>query len=921
MKISLHYYRIFQMLFLMALPLFSVQIGYAQNTKVTLIQLNPNFGQPVRLKENAATIAIGDPNIIDVVTVEPNLLMVTGQQKGSTSLTVIGKSGAIYQYRAQVVTDISQLSQVIGSLEPRVTVHDINGKVVLKGEVETGAALVRVLTVADRFMGGKGDKPHFDVVSDQGGVLAGNISEDVGQFVSEAFINVNNVAGAGRGGQGGGRGGIGGGQGGGQGGGRGGIGGGQGGGQGKANLAQNIARASVISFADGQIISMIKVLNQPKVEIQMRIVEVDRAKTDEFGIDWRLDGNNVTIGSFAGDVTSSLPPPNNTNAVSSGSANLIGFFQPGKYTLSTFVRALEEKGATTTLSEPLLTALSGEASQFLVGGSVPIPTQTQAASINTVATATNVQFVNFGLGITVRPTVLENGKINIVLNQSISELDFGSAIQILGTQVPGFKQKTISTVTESESGETWAVAGLLTEEDRKRLQSVPWISKVPILGELFKNRNDSISRNEMIILVNARVIDKPNTTTTNFNGLGDLAPSGQIMNEEFNNIDEENEIIYQELNSPQLSKPIVKESINNKAPAKTVPLSDPNKNLHEELKQELNSKSKKKLGNLAYSPKNFNDQPIRLINLKQKIVEQSVPIAATANIVNTSPLQHEVIEKKEVTSNELNIDEIPNLLTNLPNVGQAIEIVNADSIDHISTDIDNLSSTTHIYSMPVAPSLERTADEVNFKTSEQRNLQHEKLFATQSQTNFAENNTQNEDLQHHIHTDINENYRKKLALNDQPIVNHTIKNLRGASIEILDIPVSESNKPTNPLNAQHDFKSKIAVIEKIDPKAITNQQLSKVEVLYFLAGKEKQQYLEKNLLLSNPSIDAKNYKVAVCAIDGDMNQLVKFIVDKDSIKEIYSGAIAYVETKKDYSKYAVDYLVENKNVLEEGIEQ
>src|SRR5690606_34098035 len=102
--------------------------------------------------------------------------------------------------------------------------------------------------------------------------------------------------------------------------------------------------------------------------------------------------------------------------------NLVGLFLPGSYGLSTFVRAIERKGAGKTLSEPLLTALSGESASFLVGGSVPIPTQTLAAgnATSNALSATNVRFIQFGLRLIVRPTVLENGKISIVLDQSIS---------------------------------------------------------------------------------------------------------------------------------------------------------------------------------------------------------------------------------------------------------------------------------------------------------------------------------------------------------------------------------------------------------------------------------------------------------------------------------------------------------------------
>jgi pilus assembly protein CpaC len=147
-----------------------------------------------------------------------------------------------------------------------------------------------------------------------------------------------------------------------------------------------------------------------------------------------------------------------------------------------------------------------------------------------------VQFIEFGLKLVVRPTVLENGKISIVLDQSISQPDYTNAIQILGAPIPSFTLKTVSTITESDSGETWAVAGLLSEEDRKSLKSVPWISKVPIIGWLFQNKDDSTSRNELIILVNARRVDGVNKTTTNFDESGDLSTNqatADVSNEAF----------------------------------------------------------------------------------------------------------------------------------------------------------------------------------------------------------------------------------------------------------------------------------------------------------------------------------------------------------------------------------------------------
>ncbi len=486
---------------------------YAKEDQV--IHLKRGFTIPLQLPENATTVALGDPNLVGINTLKPNFLMINGQDTGTTSLTVIGKSNSIYQYQLVVGNDVYQLRQLIGLVDKGVTVDDVNGVIVLRGKVASTAALTRVLSVADRFVGGNG-RPNIKVISDKGGILAGRNTNQDTEFEppldrilnEQQTLNVN--------------------------------GGGQRGSRGlnrrlpimdaKGNLGQNLQRADVISVANGKIISLIKVAKQPKVEMQLRIVAVDRNKTDEFGMDWRLDFNNVTLGSFLGGNVTTLPDPNATGAVNTGESNLMTFFpKVGKFSIQTFIRALEEKGASKTLSEPLLTAVSGESTGFLVGGSLPIPVQELSpgnATQNAVV-STNVVFIRYGLQLVVRPTVLENGKISIVLDQSISEPNFTNTYSILNVPIPSFTSKYVSTITESKSGETWAVAGLLTEEDTKNLKSIPWLSKIPMLGFLFQNKADKVSRNELMILVNARVVDdeKGETTTTSFDGVGNLDPN------------------------------------------------------------------------------------------------------------------------------------------------------------------------------------------------------------------------------------------------------------------------------------------------------------------------------------------------------------------------------------------------------------
>src|SRR5690606_20312576 len=238
---------------------------------------------------------------VGVVTLKPNMLMLNGENVGATSLTIFGKSGVIYNYTVRVSNDVSQLAHLIRQVEPNVTVEDANGVIVLRGTVPTPAALARVLSIADRYVdAGSGSEPNFSVISDRGGILAGNTNQKTEMNPVELSVGLQtlNVGGSGSGG------------------GSYGGGGSSSSGRGgsgsissalnqdlmdtKGNLAQNIARGDVVTVAKGKVMSLVKVEEHPRVEMQLRIVAIDRNKTDEFGIDWRLDGNKVLIGNLTG---------------------------------------------------------------------------------------------------------------------------------------------------------------------------------------------------------------------------------------------------------------------------------------------------------------------------------------------------------------------------------------------------------------------------------------------------------------------------------------------------------------------------------------------------------------------------------------------------------------------------------------------
>jgi pilus assembly protein CpaC len=178
----------------------------------------------------------------------------------------------------------------------------------------------------------------------------------------------------------------------------------------------------------------------------------------------------------------------------------IPFFS-GTFTRSNFslvFDALETKNLVKTLAEPNLLALSGETASFLAGGEFPIPT---VESVGEGGTAQSVEFKEFGISLAFTPTVLENGRISLVVTPEASTLDLTIAATIGNTLVPGLKTRRVTTTIELGDGQSFTIAGLLENNYSNNIGQFPWLGDLPIIGALFRSTEFQRNETELVILV------------------------------------------------------------------------------------------------------------------------------------------------------------------------------------------------------------------------------------------------------------------------------------------------------------------------------------------------------------------------------------------------------------------------------------
>lgn len=154
----------------------------------------------------------------------------------------------------------------------------------------------------------------------------------------------------------------------------------------------------------------------------------------------------------------------------------------------------ERLGLVTTLSQPNLTALSGETATFLAGGEFPIPISQGLGQVT-------VQFREFGVSLAYTPTVLSNGRISLRVRPEVSELSAQGSITLNGFQVPALTTRRTETTVELGSGQSFMIAGLMSSNSQKLIDKAPGLGDVPILGNLFRSREFRRGETELVIVV------------------------------------------------------------------------------------------------------------------------------------------------------------------------------------------------------------------------------------------------------------------------------------------------------------------------------------------------------------------------------------------------------------------------------------
>jgi len=253
-----------------------------------------------------------------------------------------------------------------------------------------------------------------------------------------------------------------------------------------------------------KVVNLLEIAGVQQVMIEVRVSEMSRTLTKQLGFNFStVSSSGKQFGVSTLNSLTSFPSggfPANPLSVSSSVNGVLSFLGNGA-TWTAFIDALQENGLLRVLAEPTLITLSGKSANFLAGGEFPVPVP--QPGITAIVT---IQYKPFGVGLNFTPTVLSDGRINMIIAPEVSELDFSQAVSLQGYIIPSITTRRVSTTVELADGQSFAIAGLLQEEIKEDIQKFPLLGSIPILGALFRSSSFTKSETELVILVTPHLV-------------------------------------------------------------------------------------------------------------------------------------------------------------------------------------------------------------------------------------------------------------------------------------------------------------------------------------------------------------------------------------------------------------------------------
>ncbi len=270
------------------------------------------------------------------------------------------------------------------------------------------------------------------------------------------------------------------------------------------NIAEEISfnkdiNALIVTGTPSQIQEVERIIDeidqpQPQVLLTARVVEVDRDSLKELGIDW---SDSMTL-----NFQETKRPVDNTGTSQIDTAQqAFRFFRLSRdpFKFSAILKMLITQNKARILSNPQVTAMNEKEANIFIGDRVPYTITTVTGGV----ASTEVRFVEAGIRLKITPSIIKEDFVVVTVEPEVS---FIFAWRGPDDQYPWVRTREAKASVRVRNGQPFVLGGLISEEDKKNIYSLPFISKLPVLGNLFKYEKNTTDNKELIIAVTPEII-------------------------------------------------------------------------------------------------------------------------------------------------------------------------------------------------------------------------------------------------------------------------------------------------------------------------------------------------------------------------------------------------------------------------------
>jgi len=265
---------------------------------------------------------------------------------------------------------------------------------------------------------------------------------------------------------------------------------------------------------------------KPQVLIKVVFVEVTHNNDLDIGVEggWGRQGMNGSVNSvsaangFGLSGLSSIvgtnlnqfgQPISSFSAVSPMTQPGAGLYQILGQDYQVTLRAIAQTGNARVLSRPSILARNNQPATITVGQSVPLITSVSYNGLN--GTPINaVTYTSVGVILKVTPFITADGLVEMMVSPQISSIDPNLSIPIAaGVNAPVIDVRSADTVAVTADGQTVIIGGLMETDKSQTDTKIPFLGDIPLLGNLFKRKQKSDSKNELLIFLTPHIVQNP----------------------------------------------------------------------------------------------------------------------------------------------------------------------------------------------------------------------------------------------------------------------------------------------------------------------------------------------------------------------------------------------------------------------------